>query len=64
MFFEIGHRAGLVISGLIGCAVAVYCYGSEANDLSLFLTLAITGAASGIASWLVMVNGYLNLHKG
>jgi len=59
------YKAGLVISAIVGGTLAVFCYGSYAGyDLSGTALLAIAGAASGIAFWLLYMNDYLGFPKG
>ena len=62
MFIE-NYRAGLVISAVAGGLIAMFCYGSYAGDLEGYSLLAITGALSGVAFWLLYINDYLGLPK-
>ena len=58
------YRAGFIVAAIIGGAVAVYCYGSYASwELDGIVLLVVTGALSGIAYWLVVMNDYLGLKR-
>ncbi|HEY2416147.1 MAG TPA: hypothetical protein VGI40_28150 [Pirellulaceae bacterium] len=62
MFVE-NYRAGLIISAVVGSVVAMLCYGSYAGDLEGYSLLAMTGALSGVAFWLLYINDYLGISK-
>lgn len=62
MFID-GYRAGLIISAVIGSVGAMFCYGSYAGDFEGYSLLAITGALSGVAFWLLYINDYLGVSK-
>jgi hypothetical protein len=65
LFRDIDHyNVGLVVAALIGAALAVYAYGSYTRgDLAGYSILAVTGAASGIAFWVLYMNDYLGFPK-
>jgi hypothetical protein len=63
MFVD-NYRAWLTLAAIAGGVVAVWAYGSYAGyDDSGMLLLAITGALSGVAYWLVFINDYLGNPK-
>ena len=63
MFVDI-YRAGFVVTAIAGGCISVFCYGSYSrNDLSGIALLALTGALSGIAFWLLAMNDYLGLKR-
>jgi hypothetical protein len=58
------YKAWLIFSAVAGGVVALFAYGSYAGfDDSGIVLLAITGALSGIAYWLLYINDYLGTGK-
>src|SRR3954463_3894135 len=55
------YQAGFIVCGLAGATIAAFCYGSYAGDLEGYTLLALTGALSGIAYWLLTMNEHLGL---
>jgi hypothetical protein len=62
--FVDNYREWLIFAALAGGAMALFAYGSYAGfDDSGIVLLAITGALSGIAYWLVFINDFLGTPK-
>jgi hypothetical protein len=58
------YRAWLIFAGIVGGVAALWAYGSYAGyDDSGIVLLAITGALSGVAYWLLFINDYLGTGK-
>ncbi len=53
------YKTGLIGSAIIGGAIASYCYGSYSDDFLGYAILAVTGASSGIAFWVLYMNDHL-----